>query len=207
MAGTRYPVPLGASPPSVDIDAGTLPRIETPQPDPIGLNGKTQSAAKGGAGAALGALVLQFVRDHLGGRVGNGECFALADGALRNAGALSAADFGTVTADGDYVWGTAVSLAQVQPGDIAQFRNYQYTRREENDKGWNERSESRPHHTAIVVSQDGNGLLSVIEQNAPVGSAAHSVQLGFANNTTNSGGTTIRITVTGQVWFYRPQAR
>jgi hypothetical protein len=206
MAGTRYPLPLGADPPSVDIDAGTMARIDSPLPGPIGLAGEDAGAAK--SAPSLGAKVLQFARDRVGQRVGDGECFALADQALRAAGAKSAADFGPVTADGDYVWGSAVAaVASVQAGDIVQFRNYVYTRREENDEGWQESSEERPHHTAIVVSNDGNGMLTVIEQNAPPGTAVRTIRLGFSSGSTQSGNTTVRVTVTGRTWFYRPLPR
>lgn len=207
--GSSYPIPLGINPSSVDIDGGTLPRIESPRPGPIGLNGDDAGAArKGGSTAVLGPKVLQFARERLGRRIGDGECFALADQALRHVRAKSAADFGPVTEEGDYVWGTAISLSDVQPGDIVQFRDYEYVRREEKDDGsWKERSESRPHHTAIVVSVDGNGMLTVIDQNAPKGSVVRAIQLGFSDSTTRKGSTTIRVTVTGQVWFYRPQAR
>ena len=56
------------------------------------------------------------------------ECFRLVDRALAGAGAKSAADFGTVAPDIDYVWGTPVSLADVRPGDIVQFRDYRFDR-------------------------------------------------------------------------------
>lgn|SRR5215831_5321264 len=205
MAGEGLPLPLGATPPPVAIDQGTLARTKSPSPGPIGLQGGNAGAT---AAASIAARIVQFAQDRRGRRVGDGECFALADKALRTAGAKSAADFGTVADDTDYVWGTAIALSAVQPGDVVQFRDYKYNRREEKaDGGWREHSESRPHHTAIVVSSDGNGLLTVIEQNAPPGSAVRQIQLGFEDGTTRSGSTTIRVTVTGQVWFYRPAPR
>jgi hypothetical protein len=80
--------------------------------------------------------VLHYAKGRLGGPpVLPGQCTALADEALRNAGGRSAADFGRRTEDGDYIWGTAVSLSDVRPGDILQFRDYHYTRREEKDDG------------------------------------------------------------------------
>ena len=69
--------------------------------------------------------VVQFARTNLNRRVGRrGECFDLADRALRAAGALSADHYGAITRDADYVWGLRVMLSSVRPGDIVQFRNY-----------------------------------------------------------------------------------
>lgn len=202
MAGTHYPTPLGVVPPSPEIDAGTLARTKSPLAGPVGLTAPGAIAAKGGgAPPPIGTQVVNYARGRRGRRVGDGQCFALADRALRNAGAKSAADFGQVTEDGDYVWGTAISLSEAQPGDIVQFRDYTF-REDRADGSWH--SESRPHHTAIVVSSQGDGLLTVIEQNAPEGSAVHQIQLGFRSGTTASGST---LTVSGQVWFYRPQAK
>ena len=123
MGGGSAPGPqAGLSDPSA-IDDGTLPRIGSPTPGAIGLGGK------GGAGRRPRARrsaqsVVSFALHNLGQPVGDGECFTLADRALRNAGAKSAADYGPVVPDGDYVWGTPVSLSSLRPGDIVQFRDY-----------------------------------------------------------------------------------
>jgi hypothetical protein len=207
MAGTRYSTPLGADSSSAVIDAGTLARTAPPLAGPIGLSGDAVRA-DAGSSVPLGTQVVQFAQARRRRRVGDGECFTLADQALRTAGAKSASDFGTITADADYIWGTSVAVSSVQPGDIVQFRDYKYTRRNDKDDGsWQENSQERPHHTAIVVSNDGNGLLTVIEQNAPPGSAVREIQLGFTSTKFESGGTKVQITVSGQVSFYRPQAR
>jgi len=42
--------------------------------------------------------------------VGRGECYDLADHALKHAGAKSAPDYGKINHDGDYRWGKAVNL-------------------------------------------------------------------------------------------------
>src|ERR1700674_2320450 len=207
MAGTRYSTPLGADSGSDVVDAGPLSRTASPLAGPIGLSGDALPA-DAGSSVPLGTQVVQFAQARRRRRVGDGECFALADQALRHAGGKSASDFGTITADADYVWGTSVAVGNVQPGDILQFRDYKYTRRNDKaDGGWQETSQERPHHTAIVVSNDGNGLLTVTEQNAPPGSAVREIQLGFTSTTFESGGTKVTITVSGQVSFYRPQAR
>jgi hypothetical protein len=129
---------------------------------------------------SLGQRVHTWATNHLAQQVGNGECFALADQALRASGARSAADYGEVTADADYVWGSAVQLADVQPGDVLQFRDYEVTievtvtRTKTFLDGSTEESEdtttetyTRPHHTAIVSAKLSGGQLRVLEQNAP----------------------------------------
>jgi len=70
-----------------------------------------------------------------------------------------------------------------------------------------EHAEDRPHHTAIVESVDGNGAVTVLEQNSPEGSAVRRTQLFFTARTTTSGNRTTTITVSGTFWFYRPEAR
>jgi hypothetical protein len=114
--------------------------------------------------------------------VGTGECFDLANQALKNAGAKSASDFGTVTPDADYVWGSTVQLAAIRPGDVLQYRNYVQTRTVEvkttinlPDGGTLDLSEEtsvelkRPHHTSIVASPAAKDLVKVVEQNVDRG--------------------------------------
>jgi len=129
---------------------------------------------------SLGQRVHTWATNHLAQQVGDGECFALADQALRASGARSAADYGEVTADANYRWGNAVQLVDVQPGDVLQFRDYSVTievtvtstktfndgSTEETENTTTETYE-RPHHTAIVSAKLSGGRLRVLEQNAP----------------------------------------
>jgi hypothetical protein len=191
------------------LDDGTLSRTESPPPGPIGLDAKGGSAKGGGAGMA--DQIVAYPRQRRSERVGDGECFTLVDRSLRGADAKSARDYGSVTPDADYVWGTSVNLSELRPGDVIQFRDYSYERTDvtEDDSGTTtrEHAEERPHHTAIVQSVDGNGAVTVWEQNSPVGSAVRRVQLFFSNATTSSGNRTTTIRVRGTFWFYRPEAR
>jgi len=129
---------------------------------------------------SLGQQVHTWANNRLAQQVGDGECFALADQALRASGARSAADYGQVTANADYVWGTAVQLVDVQTGDVLQFRNYSVTvevtvtstktfRDGSTEETEETRTETygRPHHTAIVSAKLSGGQLRVLEQNAP----------------------------------------
>lgn len=196
-------------PGSPHIDEGTLPRAGTPPPGSVGLDSK---GGKGAPQQSLSDRVLAFARQRIGQVHGDGECFTLADDALRNAGAKSAADFGQVGPDLDYVWGPAVTRATLQPGDIIQMRDYraEITTNTDHPDGSSEsdsKSEDRPHHTAIVESVGAGGTVTVLEQNFPDGSAVTRNVLHLTDATSSSGGTTTTVTVTGKMWFYRPQAR
>jgi hypothetical protein len=193
------------------IDDGTTPRTESPLPGPIGLD------ARGGGGArptqaTMAEQIVTYPRRHRGQRVGDGECFTLADRALRTSGAKSAADYGAVAPDVDYIWGTSVQLSDLQPGDVIQFRNYRYereveTRHPNGSVETNTDFQERPHHTAIVEQVGANGEVTVLEQNSPVGSAVARTQLFLSNRQQSSSGGKTSITVSGTVWFYRPQLR
>jgi hypothetical protein len=99
------------------------------------------------------------------------DCFALVDHLLRKIGAKTAADFGDLGADADYVWGVSIDLDKVAPGHILQFRNHvvSYDVQKLTDKGWktveSHGPAKRPHHTAIVDSLEEHGVITVIEQN------------------------------------------
>ena len=153
MGGGQIPGSTDGLTGTIEIDDGTLARTETPDPGPVGLD----APSGGGAHAApdVGVRVLGFARRQRGSRVGNGECFALADRALSGAGARSASDYGSVSPNADYVWGTSVALADLQPGDVIQLRDYRYDRDVETNNpdgsgSSNTDFQERPHHTAIV---------------------------------------------------------
>lgn len=210
MADPRTVGPFGLKPKSAPRPVGPASPTKPSPPGTIGVGAKKATPPAAPNDANLGAQVLAFAVSKTGQPVGDGQCFALADLALKGLGAKSAADFGTVTAEADYKWGAPVSLANVRPGDIVQFRNFKSTRRDDaEDGGFKEftQQRGRPNHTAIVVSVDGNGLLTVIEQNAPPGSRVHETQLGFSSTSFQTATTTVTITTSGTVWFYRPQPK
>ena len=205
MGNGLPPTPANDLGDPIRIDPGTSARTESPPPGPIGLD------AKGGTPTqtqpSMASQIVAFPRQHYGERVGDGQCFALADRALRGAGARSADHYGTITGDADYVWGTPVGLADVRAGDVIQFRNYEWLKRVDRDDGsFREDGGGRPHHTAIVESVDANGAVTVLEQNVK-GSPVRRTQMFFSSGTFTSGHETITITVSGTFWFYRPQAR
>jgi cell wall-associated NlpC family hydrolase len=191
------------------IDDGTLARIGSPEPGPIGLDSRGGNAKPNKA--SMAERIVSYASRNRGERVGDGECYTLVNRALASADAKTAKDFGAISPDADYVWGASVSLTELQPGDVIQFRDYSYERVDvvDDDSGTttDEHAEDRPHHTAIVQSVDGNGAVTVWEQNAPEGSAVKRTQLFFASRRTTSGSRTTTIKVTGTFWFYRPEAR
>lgn len=207
MGNGLLPGPKNDLGPPLVIDDGTTPRTESPSPGPIGLD------AKGGNNApTMAERIVSYPRRHRGQRVGDGECFTLADRALTSAGARTAADYGPVTPDVDYIWGTSVQLGALQAGDVIQFRNYRYdreveTRHPDGSVTTDTDFQERPHHTAIVEQVGAGGEITVLEQNSPVGSAVTRTRLFFSGGQQSSGGTTTKISVSGTVWFYRPQSR
>lgn len=207
MGNGQHPGPTDAAT-AFPVDDGTLARISSPPPAPIGLKGGN---AKGGT-ASLGEQVASYVRQRRGQVVGDGECFTAADNALRNANARSAADYGTVTPDADYQWGTPVNQSDLRTGDIVQFRNYRYDREIEtgHTDGSSETQtdfQERPHHTAIVERVGAGGAVTVLEQNAPVGAPVTRNELFFSDRNETSGEVRTTIRVRGRFWFYRPEAR
>jgi hypothetical protein len=205
------PSPYDGPDPADPIDEGTLHRIGSPTPAPIGLDSKSPGTAKGSA-PSMADRIIGYPKRNFGQKVGDGECFTLADRALAGAGAKSAADFGTVAPDIDYVWGTPVSLADVRPGDIVQFRDYRFDREVVTKKTGEtvtdtDFQERTPHHTAIVERVDGGGAFTVLEQNVDSSPVVRN-QLFFKDSgPTTVGNTTTTIKVSGKFWFYRPQPR
>ena len=194
---------------ALELDDGTGARTESPPPGPIGLDAPSGG---GTTSAGIADRIVGFARRQRGNRVGDGECFSFADRALSTAGARSAGDYGDVTPNTDYVWGSTVSLSGLQPGDVIQMRDYRFDREvsvnnPDGSGSTDSDFQERPHHTVIVESVDGNGAVTVLEQNAPRGSAVRRSQLFFTNTTTTAGRRTTTIRVQGTFWFYRPQAR
>ncbi|WMS42905.1 hypothetical protein RDV64_00435 [Acuticoccus sp. MNP-M23] len=134
----------------------------------------------------LNRSVVTFARGRLGQQVERGECWDLAEEALRSAGARRSGALGSLGDDADYVWGTPITnMRLLKPGDIIQMRNFA----EHNESrvevtfadgsGWFEEgggSTTRAHHTVVVASApDASGRVEVLEQN--FGTIGRRVQL------------------------------
>ena len=137
--------------------------------------------------ALIRKKVSEFAKRKIGFKVGTGECTDLAAIPLKEANAKSAADFGKMTPNGNYVWGKEIRVQNVMPGDILQFRNHKIkttintveTTSSKYGGSTIKTTESeeeliRPHHTAVVANSSGKGkgVLEICEQNvAPRGSS------------------------------------
>ncbi len=156
------------------------------------------------ATTTLNQQVVNYLNQHLGKRIGSGECTDLATEALRVAGAK----FFQIGVDnptpGDYVWGSLVKSytmiggrvvdsqpgAAIEPGDVLQFRNATFST-----------GVSASHHTAVVAAVDSSGRVTKV----------------FQQNMSTNGGAAVRVDTLGAldmskltggyVRVYRPVAR
>lgn len=159
------------------------------------------------------------------GRYGDGECWTLVEAAVVGAGGKSSTlltpNFGPNVS---YVWGTAVNVAALQPGDVVQYQGYSWTQTTRIDISSpdgtsfseNSRTEGRglPHHSGLVIRVISPGMVEVIEQNIPPRSGpVQTIQLALtapaASTETTRDGSTVTVTtithsVSGAVRCYRP---
>jgi hypothetical protein len=148
--------------------------------------------------------VVKFARDHVGKKVGDGECTGLAIKALESVGAKTTYDFGVNGLDKDYKWGTLVKdHAEAQPGDIVQFRDVETVTKTvtKTATGTTTRTMTReyPHHTAIIARNLGKGKYEVYEQNAGGSETTEVERKKVRENPLDLSGKT-----KGTVWIYRP---
>jgi hypothetical protein len=114
----------------------------------------------------------------MGKKIGKGECWDLAEQALKNAGAKTSNDLGPVEDDTDYIWGQEIAdVKDVEPGYILQIRDHvvaittvtEYTFSDGSggiDTVPSPMSLTRPHHTAIADGKlDADGAIKTLEQN------------------------------------------
>jgi hypothetical protein len=172
--------------------------------------------------------VFQWAQQQLGKRVGIGQCWDLADRALRHAGARSSTTTGE---DDNYDWGTPVNPVQaVIPGDILQFRNYTVkttmtTKYPDQSTDSTFEIIGRPHHTAVVAANNGAKGLVILEQNLFKGTPVQRNVLHLVSGVIKKESKTISepgpggkkqlvavevtttVEVTGQIWAYRAQAK
>jgi hypothetical protein len=171
----------------------------------------------------LGMTVVQKADGYVGKRVGNGECFDFVDYVLRAAGARSARDYGKVTPNGNYVWGTLVNeVSHSKTGDVIQYDHFRLKETTTvvtklPDGTTTSTSETKitiaHHHTAVVKDALHNGRMNVYEQyvdgekfvqinNMPIGS-------NYMKDVKTVGGTTTTVVVhlMGSLKIYRPQRK
>jgi hypothetical protein len=127
----------------------------------------------------LNDKVVQFCKDKLGEKVGDGECFALAYEALMATGAKPPGAFKDFPNKEDYVWGNLVYALEikggsrnekkvrgmsVKPGDVIQLGDATFEG--QNLRGFEVYSFTYTHHTVVVGTvQNGGKMLTAFEQN------------------------------------------
>jgi hypothetical protein len=145
------------------------------------------AAAPAPAADPLSEKVLQFARSNLGKQVGNGECWTLADEALRSAEAHRPGTDGY----GAYVFGREIDVRALQPGDVMQLDNVRFEHRDASGVGsW----EEYPQHTAIVARVKG-GRITLLHQNVRGNRTVHRSTIDLADRKR------------GTLRYYRPEPR
>jgi hypothetical protein len=114
--------------------------------------------------------MLDYAAAHLNEWVGDGECWTLADDALKASGAHSAAGY--------YLGSTVAtnSLTGARPGDMLQIDRIR------SSQGW---SLGVPQHTSIIKEVNGT-TVTVYEQNVPTGGATTIASYDFSTITSGS---------------------
>ncbi|CAM5437090.1 hypothetical protein [Rhodanobacter lindaniclasticus] len=186
--------------------------------------------------SSINQKVVIWASGKVGRTVGKGECWDLAELALKHAGAKTSADLGPVGDDTNYVWGDSIDIKDVVAGDVLQFRDYEESTVTEttyefsdgsSDTSTGTATEEREHHTAIANGEpDAQGALRIFEQNAaPHGKVVqhwrihtrtvapvvtHTVER-RTNPSSKKPETvkvtkTVTVTVSGTIWAYRPKS-
>ncbi len=126
--------------------------------------------------AKLNGKVLTFAKLNVGKQVGDGQCWTLADQALKFAGARRPGSGGL----GIFQFGTAIANGKnpptslMRPGDIVQFEEVKF----EDGNSWFE----FPKHTAIVQSVQGTKV-TLLHQNLGNQKTVQSTTLDFSKLT------------------------
>ncbi len=133
--------------------------------------------------------IVEFVREHMGERVGRGECWDLAAAALNAAGAKW---------DGDYGFGREVDPDRepVLPGDIVQFEGVEFKWEEGRDV----HTIRMPHHTAVVLEVLG----AASAKKAPGAYVIGQQNTRETGRKTGTGDLLLSRRIKGRIAFFRP---
>ena len=144
---------------------------------PIALTLVFAAAAPAGTNI-LGERIALFCKLNKDKKVGDGDCYDLAQHALAAAGAKPEFLFRNFPNKEDYVWGAPVlyvdaresglkhagRIKDVQPGDVIQFRDTKFAGK--NSSGGGTYTLKYSHHTAIVAAVDKDGkTIRILHQN------------------------------------------
>jgi hypothetical protein len=213
LEGREMPVALSLAPPALGLAQYA--------PAPLALVAYTTD---------LNTQVLNYAKNHLGVRVGDGQCATLAVEAVKAAGGKPFSQLGPTGSNANYVWGRKIttltpssgSLSAIKPGDIIQFRDVSFkkvTKVTYPNGAWTQNSSTQTygHHTAIVEGVNSK-FIYLLQQNVGASGKANDpshtkVQRGtiwgtsFTTSSTASDGTKTVTTYTfvgGTMWVYRP---
>ena len=116
------------------------------------------------------------------GRYRDGECWTLMEDAVVGAGGASSKKLTpNFSPSASFVWGDAVAIANLKPGDVLQFTGYDWQRHvrtevrmpQNYDKDGRDstmdyqQTRGEPQHSAMVVNVVSAGIVDVVEQNIP----------------------------------------
>lgn len=149
---------------------------------------------------------------------GNGECWTLAENALKSAGAKTSWELATPDQkkffdDADYTWGKKINLSEIKPGCILQFRNYKVsikrtTTEPDGGTSWKTESFNYGHHTSIAISEIKSKTVRVLHQNVPDGDKKRKLviegDIYTESYRDNKKPVSTELVVTGKVWAYEP---
>jgi hypothetical protein len=166
----------------------------------------------------LRTKVKSYVEGKRGQQDGNGECWTLAENALKKAGAktsweLAAPDQKKNFENADYIWGKPIKLSEVKPGCILQFRNYRVdikrtTTSAGGGSSWKTEYFTYNHHTAIAISAVTSNTVKVLHQNVPDDDKKRKLVVEGTVYTgsfkDNGKPTSTEIKVSGKLWAYEP---
>ena len=130
----------------------------------------------------LNKEIIDYVNSVKGKKVDRGECWDLANQALK----LTDAEW-----DKAYVYGNKINPEkdQIFPGDLIQFENVKVQYKQENTTY----TEFMTHHTAIVNKVIGKGVFEIAHQNTE-----------FSGRKVGISTLNLRHVVKGKIYFYRP---
>jgi hypothetical protein len=134
--------------------------------------------------------VLTFAIKNVDKKVGDGSCWDFVNLAYKS---------GKLKKVGTYGWGKSISIDEVQPGDVVQFKDHIATVKIKTKKD----TYNRGHHSAIVkkVVSGVNGEIEVYEQHVNGKSIVQTNKVYFKNYKIGN----MTVNVTGSFSFYRPQ--
>jgi hypothetical protein len=151
---------------------------------PLSFNAQNGVPALNNAIPALNKEIVEYVTSVMGKKVDRGECWDLANEALRIVNARW---------NGNYKYGRLLNPAtdSIYPGDLIQFENVLL----KYEKDGRQYREQMLHHTAIVYRVDSKGVFGIAHQNTgQFGRKVGISELKLADITK------------GKVMFYRPES-